>query len=99
MIPRLGIGWTCNTADDAAFAGALEEHMSACQDLVRTPLLDRWLKYMTPKNFTATWTRRIRQRLGLTPTSVLDWEWVIKGGSDAGAASSARMPQSRMQLL
>jgi glycosyltransferase involved in cell wall biosynthesis len=79
MIPRLGIGWVCDTANDKTFIAALEHAASQPAPLPRTPILTRFLEYTSLDNFVAAWTSRIRERLSLPPVRVLDWKWVIHG--------------------
>jgi glycosyltransferase involved in cell wall biosynthesis len=79
IIPRFGLGWTCNTADTDAFTRAITEHLPKAQDLVRTPLLDRWFAFLSPQNFAACWTQRIRERMDLPPGRTISWDWVQHG--------------------
>jgi len=86
VVGRLGLGWTC-PADSAKLipllGPALERSIAYCPP----PTAARLLEFHTPENFAASWTRRLRERLGRSPVSAMrDWDWVT--GADSANLSS-----------
>lgn len=86
-IERFGLGRTCNVENTDELAAALQAELEQAASFRLTPAAERWVAYHTPKNFAATWTARVRERLGLPPAATQHtWQWV-EGGERAGHGS------------
>src|SRR5690606_7657828 len=79
-IERFGLGRTCNVENTDELAAALQAELEQAASFRLTSAAERWLAYHTPENFAATWTARVRERLGLPPAAAQHtWEWVEGG--------------------
>lgn len=77
IVPRFGLGWTCDVRDDDAFARAIGDALDRSASYERPEVADRLIEFHSRENFGAMFTARLRERLGLGPDPALRaWSWV-----------------------
>lgn len=97
MVPRFGMGWTVPVNDPEAFSRMLRTALDEAPAWRRTEAARRLVEFLSVENFKATWTRGLREKLGLpTPPPRQTWEWVCEatngdGGRDLAARGGGRM--------
>ena len=67
IVPAFQLGWTCNVRDIDEFARAIPTRLEQAADWQRTPAAEQLIKFHAPQNFAATFTARLRERLGQPP--------------------------------
>lgn len=76
-IENFGLGATCLPTQSESLVMALKKQLAAADHFRLLPHGERFLAFNSSANFGATWTKRLRQRLGIPPSShLIDWEWV-----------------------
>jgi glycosyltransferase involved in cell wall biosynthesis len=78
MVPRFGLGWTCDVLDRGAFTRALREACEASAGWTISEAAERFVRFHSPANFQAAWVREIRARRGLAPLPERTWSWVLE---------------------
>jgi glycosyltransferase involved in cell wall biosynthesis len=80
VVPRLGLGWSCDVLDTDAFALEIAAALERSPRFRLSQAARRFVRYHSVDNFQAAWTARLRARLGLTPAAGrLSWKWVLEG--------------------
>jgi glycosyltransferase involved in cell wall biosynthesis len=79
VIPKFGLGTTCDVTDPRAIAGSLAAAMETAAAFRLPPAGERFVRFHGLDNFQAAWTFRLRQRLGLPPGDYRSWDWVLNG--------------------
>jgi len=83
MIPRFGLGWICDPTNVGQLAKAISRTMELLPSFSVTESLRRFVEFHSVANFQATWTERIRERLGLQPSPrQRSWQWVNSSAED-----------------
>ncbi len=77
VVPRLGLGWSCDVSDNAALVSTITTALQRSADFRASEAAQRFVRYHSVKNFQAAWTARLRDRLGLPPTTQRSWNWVL----------------------
>jgi glycosyltransferase involved in cell wall biosynthesis len=78
MVPVFGMGWTSNPRNIDQFAAAIQTSLEAAPAWRRNDACDRLLRFHAPENFTATFTARLRERLGRPPApATITWNDVL----------------------
>jgi hypothetical protein len=92
IVPLLGGGWVCDTAQPDTFAAMIERALGPAQESHQIAAAQVLRAYLSKENFAAVWMRRIRARLGLPPLSEIRWEDVLNaarpGARDSVASQS-----------
>jgi glycosyltransferase involved in cell wall biosynthesis len=78
MVPRFGLGWTCDVLDQAAFIRALRESCEKSASWQISEAAERFVRFHSPVNFQAAWVREIRARRGLAGLPERTWSWVLE---------------------
>jgi len=77
-ISRFELGTTCDVTNPGAFSRSLRDAVKTASQYAISPKGRRFLKYHSKENHFASWTERLRQRLGLPPAEGgCDWETII----------------------
>ncbi len=74
---KLGLGWTQNVRDPDAFAASIRQRLEDSAGFTPSHASEKLVEFHNPANFTAAWTRRFRQRLGLAPKPEMRWQTVL----------------------
>lgn len=93
LVPRLGLGWTCDVENPDAFAPALAAAIDQSQAWRLSPAAARFVQFHSPENFAACWTARVRERMNLAPEPRVEWASVLDLLPDrriVGTVSSVR---------
>jgi glycosyltransferase involved in cell wall biosynthesis len=77
IVPLLGGGWVCDTAQPDTFAAMIEQALGPAQEIHRIPAAQVLRAYLSKENFAAVWMRRVRAKLGLPPLPETRWEDVV----------------------
>lgn len=95
-ITRFGLGSVCDVDNQPAFAAAIRASLEISHQFTLPEAGRRFVAFHRPDNFTACFTRRLRERLGLPQAEgLLDWEWVQAAHSTpSGRVSHSPRPQS-----
>ncbi len=76
-IRRFGLGWVCDVMSPQTFAAAVRSSLESAGDFRLPEAGRRFVEFHRPDNFTACFTKRLRERLNLPPVQGLrDWDWV-----------------------
>lgn len=76
MVNAFDLGWTCPTWHHEKFAAAIVECVELSQNYQRSARAIQFAKFHDEKNYQATMTSLIRQRLGLPPDpNKIEWSW------------------------
>lgn len=79
IVPRFGLGWTCDVEDVAAFAAAIPGALEASVRWRPGEAARRLVEFNSPENFRLCWTKGIRERTGRGPApGARSWEWVLQ---------------------
>ena len=91
MVPRFGLGWTCDVLRDDSLSHALRERLDAAPSHRRTPAAERLLKFHSRANVDAGWRAGLRRRLGLPEEAGrIRWEWVAAAAGGGGHERAGR---------
>ncbi len=86
LVPKLGLGWTCDVLDPEVFRRDLSRCLDRAEQYRPTEAADRLLAFHAPENFIGAWTARLRERMGLAPyEDLMDWSHVL-AATDKGDA-------------
>jgi glycosyltransferase involved in cell wall biosynthesis len=90
MIPRFGLGWTCDVNDREVFAAAIEHAIRESERFRLSAAAERLREFHTPENFGRSWAQELRTRVGLPPDDKLkSWPWVLEGCKRQADADNA----------
>jgi glycosyltransferase involved in cell wall biosynthesis len=67
MVPAFNMGWTSNPRNVDQFAAAIHTSLDQASSWRRSEACDRLLRFHAPENFTAVFTKRLRERVGRPP--------------------------------
>lgn len=82
VVPRFGLGRTCDATDAAALAAALPAALDAAAAFRSGAAAAAFAAFHSPANFATAWTARLRERLGLPPAPASrTWEDVEAAAS------------------
>ncbi|HVT87578.1 MAG TPA: glycosyltransferase [Tepidisphaeraceae bacterium] len=77
IVPRFGLGWTCNVLDLGAFVVSLQRAMDHAIEYSPPETAHNFVRFHSVKNFQACWTAEIRNYLGLpSEKEYQSWESV-----------------------
>jgi hypothetical protein len=78
-IDAFGLGATCRTIDQHEFTHAITTSLDEASGYKPSPAGQRFVAFHSPDNFTAGFTRRVRERMGLPPPiGEVAWAWVME---------------------
>jgi glycosyltransferase involved in cell wall biosynthesis len=78
FVERFGLGIACGVRSEEGFAASIGAALDAATDFTRTPTHDALLRFHSPENFRACWTRALRARMGLpVPPGLVSWEETV----------------------
>jgi glycosyltransferase involved in cell wall biosynthesis len=77
VVPRLGLGWSCDVSDVAALASTITTALERSARFRLSEAARRFVQYHSVENFQAAWTVRLRDRLELAPRTLHSWDWVL----------------------
>lgn len=76
-IEGFDLGGTCSPREPGSLTRALLHGLQVSHQFHLSPRGQRFVAFNSAANFGATWTARLRQRLGLPPSpDLVDWNWV-----------------------
>jgi len=78
IVPRLGLGWSCDVSDTAALALTITTALEKSADFRLSEAARRFVRFHSVENFQAAWTSRLRDRLGFAPQEQHSWDWVLE---------------------
>jgi glycosyltransferase involved in cell wall biosynthesis len=82
MVPRFGLGWTCDVENIAEFGAAIRQRLDESDAWRPGPALERFVEFHSPDNFVRCWTAQIRSLLGVEETGrAITWESVRQGAA------------------
>lgn len=89
VVPRFGMGWTCDVTSVAVLAQAMSKRLADAATWRPTQSAGRLLRFHALENFEAVIAAGLRERLGLPPDPrTLTWDWV-ESDSDSGSKTPA----------
>lgn len=71
------LGWSTNVLDPTTFAATIARAMTECATFEPSERAARLVAFHGPKNYVETVLRRLKVRVGIEPTEVHDWDWVM----------------------
>jgi glycosyltransferase involved in cell wall biosynthesis len=94
VVPRFGLGWTCEVRDRDTFSGAIQRALANAEYYQFGPSVESFVNFHTVPNFIAHWTRNVRARLGKPmPAEMVSWDDVIR--TETNTPAPAPIPFSR----
>jgi glycosyltransferase involved in cell wall biosynthesis len=88
----LQMGSACDVNDLSAFSNAIVQTMGN-EGLEQSDRLRRFLQFHSVENFVATWTKKLRAKMGLEPSgNLLSWNWVFDKCCDRSGEISCGNP-------
>jgi glycosyltransferase involved in cell wall biosynthesis len=94
VVPRFGLGWTCEVRDRDTFSGAIQRALANAEYDQFGPSVESFVNFHTVPNFIAHWTRNVRERLGKPmPAEMVSWDDVIR--TETNTPAPAPIPFSR----
>jgi glycosyltransferase involved in cell wall biosynthesis len=78
VVPRLALGWSCDVSNHDVFAAAILAALERSSEFRPSEAARRFVDYHSVANFKAAWTVRLRDRLGLEPVALPQWDWVLE---------------------
>jgi len=77
MVPRFGLGVTCNVRDHDALSRAIAQSLDTSDGFTPTPACARLMAFHDQRNFGKVWVRGLRARMGLAPDAgAIPWSTV-----------------------
>jgi len=94
VVPRFGLGWTCEVRDRDTFSGAIQRALAGAEYYDFGPGVRRFVDFHTVPNFAYHWTRGVRDILGKPEAAdIVTWDDVI--AADHPTAAPAPIPIAR----
>jgi hypothetical protein len=82
IVPRFGLGWTCDATNPAELQQAIASALQRAADFRRSEAAGRFVAFHSIENFRAHWTAEIRRHLNLPQSTELrTWQWASGSGA------------------
>ena len=96
VVPRFGLGWTCEVRDRDTFSGAIQRALAGAEYYDFGPSVRSFVNFHTVPNFISHWTRYTRERLGKgPPPGMLSWDDVLSAEQNTPAPMQIPLPRVR----